>query len=128
MYAVDLLKYDCVTCTARQKISRGCDQDSPEQYQLNLAGEIHKRCPRRPILDDPSFYQEVFWLYRQMEKGYLVEDGGLNDQPSFLVDAFKVIDATLARIEAHRKEGEDRKRRRAAVKQGAGGKRPPRRR
>lgn len=128
MYAVELLKYDCVACTAQQKISRGCDQDSPDKYRIEINGEVHKRCPRRPILDEPEFFQELFWLYRQKEKGYLVQTGGLDDQPSFLMEAFKVIDATLSKIEMHRREEQERKRRRAEIRKGVGGSKKSRRR
>jgi hypothetical protein len=107
-----------VACTAQQKVIRGCVQDAPENYRLNIEGEVHLRCPRRPILDDPAFYRELFWLYRQKEKGYLVNHGGLDDLPTFLADAFRVIDATLSRIEAHKKDEAARKKRRAALTSG----------
>ncbi len=77
---------------------------------------VHRRCPRRPILEDPALFQELFWLYRQKEKGYLVNAGGLEDQPAVLVECYRIIDATLANIAAHQKDLDDRKKKRAAMK------------
>lgn len=115
-----------MACTAHQKVSRGCDQDSPKEYRLVISGEVHKRCPRRPILDDPGYYQELFWLYRQKERGYLVNSGGLHDQPALLVESFRIMDATLARVAAHRKDEENRKKKRVALKTGQGGRKSTR--
>ena len=130
MYAVELLEYDCVTCTAHQKISRGCDQDSPKEHLLVLNGEEHVRCPRRPILDDPGHYSEVFWNFQQKDKGFLPDGGAMNDQANYMIQAFRVIDDTLGSIERHKKEREKSKSRRQATKnmaRGGRGKKPRRR-
>ena len=120
MYAVELLpEYDCVTCTAQQKIFRGCDGDVQGPYALVINGEIHQRCPRRPILEDPAWYAEVFWLYRQKEKGYLVDEGGLDSQPNKLIQAFRVIDQTINICVQAKDEQEKSKKRRRALTAGA---------
>ncbi len=130
MYAVELLEYDCTTCTAHQKISRGCDQDSPKEHRLVLDGEEHVRCPRRPILDDPGRYAEVFWTFQQKDKGFLPDDGALNDQANLLIQSFRVIDDTLGSIERHKRErGKSKSRRQATKNMSRGGKgKGPRRR
>jgi len=117
-----------MSCTAQQKVSRGCEKDAPEQYRLVISGQVHMRCPRRPILEDPRTFQELFWLYRQKEKGYLTNTGGLDDQPAGLMQAFRIIDAALANVAAHKKDEQDRKTKRAAMKKGQGARKPARRR
>lgn len=118
MYAVELLGYDCTRCTAQQQVIRGCVEDSPESHALIINGVTHRRCPRRPILDDPEHYKEMFWLYRQKEKGYLTDDGGLMGQANYVVESFKVIDDALARVAAEQKAKDELKRKRAAIKGG----------
>lgn len=86
-----------------------------------IEGVEQRRCPRRPILDDPDFYSEVFWLYRQSRSGYLMEDGGLNDQPAMMMKCFRIIDRAIGQVEGFRKEQEERRRKREAIK----GKRRP---
>ncbi len=66
-------------------------------------------------------YQELFWLYRQKEKGYLMDAGGLEDQSATLVECYRIIDATLAQVVAHQKDQDDRKKKRAAMKSGQAG-------
>lgn len=66
-------------------------------------------------------FQELFWLYRQKEKGYLMNVGGLEDQPAVLLECYRIIDATLANIAAHQRDLDDRKKKRAAMKSGQAG-------
>lgn len=114
-----LPEYDCVTCTAQLKSFRGCDKDVEGPYALMINGEVHRRCPRRPILDDPEWFVEVFWLYRQKEKGYLGSEGGLDDQPNKLVQAFQVIDHTVNICTQAKEEQDKAKKRRRALTAGA---------
>lgn len=84
---------NCGTCTDRRKIAWGCTTDAKEKAFLD--GEPLLRCPRRPLLDDPESIGYIFWLYRQKEKGYLPEPGGLNDQPAIFVQYMTIIDRAL---------------------------------
>ncbi len=86
-----------------------------------INGEVHKRCPRRPILDDPDFYVELFWLYQQKEKGYLIDEGGLDSQPNKLIQAFKLMDYTLNTCAKAKEEQDRSKKRRQAAMIGASG-------
>ncbi|AHC30449.1 hypothetical protein CC53_gp032 [Rhizobium phage vB_RleS_L338C] len=55
---------------------------------------VLKRCPRRPLLDDPQFFSELFWGHQQFKKGILPEEGGLLSQPAKLMQLYFVIDRT----------------------------------
>jgi hypothetical protein len=99
--AVELLpQRECSKCTANQKVQWGCDRDA--KVVLKIDDEEMRRCPRRPILDDPDFYVEFFWLYQNYKRGVLPEDGGINSQPVKLVELFKVTDQALALCERER--------------------------
>jgi hypothetical protein len=103
-----------VTCTALQKVDRGCDEPVKGPYVISIAGVEQRRCPRRPILDDPELYSSLFWLYRNAQRGIMVEPGGLQDQPHALTRAFKEIDVAKAHVDKAKEESDARKRRRTA--------------
>jgi hypothetical protein len=85
-------EYDCRACTAVQKLSRGCETD--RAVPLEVGGMTLLRCPRRPLLDDPNFYSEVFWLYRSWKDGHLPEGSatGVHGQPNKMLMAYRVMD------------------------------------
>lgn len=92
MLAVELLpELDCSTCTASQQKARGCITDAPTPHELP-GGIVTKRCPRRPLLDDPELFSEVFWSHQLFKRGILPEDGGLLNQPGKLVEMWNQID------------------------------------
>jgi hypothetical protein len=70
-------------------------------------------CPRRPILDDPVFYGELFWSFRNFQKGHFYDEGATGSQPAALVDSFRVMEQTLDLIENHRREQDAKRRARA---------------
>lgn len=126
---VDRFKaFDCLTCTARDKMVRGCSEDVPKHFAFTFQGVEHRRCPRRPILDDPGLYGDVFYQYRQKEKGFLPEAGGLMDQPAVLVQAWQEIDRTLSAIDQYKKDEEASKRRTKAAQRASAEQRRGRRR
>lgn len=69
-----------------------------------------RRCPLRPTLDRPAFYQRLFWLYGNYTRGILPEDGGLSNQPALLVEAFEVLDAAYSEAKDIMEAAENRKR------------------
>lgn len=92
MLAVELTDLDCSTCTASQKIARGCTAKAraPEI----IGGEEFHRCPRSPLLEDPEYFSEVFWGHQQFKKGMLPEEGALLSQPAKLMELYFTIDRT----------------------------------
>ena len=71
------------------------------------------RCIRRPILEDPHFYTEVFRMYRAYKNGNFPEDGGLLSQPARLMILFSVVDGAITYCEEERESREKLKRKRA---------------
>lgn len=105
---------DCLKCTAARKVQWGCQGNATSP--LVLDGKNVDTCPRRPLLDEPGFYRELFFLYRAYQKGFLPEPGGLNDQPAYLISCFQVIDAAIAEVERE----QDRKRKLDAERKARG--------
>lgn len=80
-----------------------------------MDGEELLRCPRRPLLEDPEFFSELFWNYKAFQRGFLPNAGGLEDQPVMLMDSFRVLEQALDLCEAQKREKEARRSRRAAA-------------
>jgi hypothetical protein len=51
-----------------------------------------KRCPRRPYLDEPEWYNQLFEAYSWREKGFLPGAGTWRDQDHRFVTACNIID------------------------------------
>jgi len=85
---------DCGKCTVGNKKAWGCTEDAVKMKYFR--GEPLKRCPRRPILEEPKLYQEVYWLYNQYKQGNWPEEGGVLSQPSKLMVMFRVMDSVVA--------------------------------
>lgn len=65
-----------------------------------MAGVTYKTCPRRPLLDDPVSFNELFRLYRGYLDGYLPDEGSLTSQSHSLMVLFDVIGAAVAEAQA----------------------------
>ena len=108
MYALVLLpEWDCTTCTAAQKTFRGCE--APARGRLELRGEVLERCPRRPLLDAPQFWAEVFWLYQNWSKGILPDGSTLRTNPAKLIEVIRHMDDAMAEAKLEREEREQRR-------------------
>jgi hypothetical protein len=106
-----LPEWECTTCTDAQKQSRGCLSE-PAQPVV-FGGERLPRCPRRPLLDNPRGFDEVFWLYQNYGRGILPYGQALYDNPHKLVRMFKLIDAAKSEANA---EQDRKERKREAMK------------
>ncbi len=62
------------------------------------------RCPRRPFLDDPVWFDSIYTAHGYLQKGMLPIAGTYLDLPNKLNTAFKVIDSAV-----HFAEEEDKK-------------------
>ena len=76
---------------------------------LKFMGEETRRCPRRPIYEDPASFSYWLRLYRNYTLGMLPEEGGILDQTSMATEVFKLLDNAYARVREHN-EGEQAKR------------------
>lgn len=79
-----------------------------------LDGQPLKRCPRRPYLDDPRWYEAIFAAWRYRKAGFLGEVGTWRDQPVKMLAALDVV--TGAFNEAERIKVEKEASRRASEK------------
>ncbi len=86
---------------------------------MQMDGEDILTCPRRWIKDEPEASTNCFWLYRRYDKGQLPEDGGLQSQPSKLMQVFRVMEIGWHRVEDEREKKRDRKSAVAASKRSA---------
>lgn len=81
--------WDCRTCTAGQKQTRGCDEDTLVPYQLD--GEDFYRCPRRPIYEEPEMWSEVLSSFYDYQANRYPEAGGMQDQPYQYLELMRVM-------------------------------------
>jgi hypothetical protein len=103
-----LPEWQCHTCTPVQKQTRGCNEDATSP--LILDEEPQLRCPRRPLLDRPVYFDELFWLYSNFDNGILPEAGGLSRQPNKLMAAIRCLKSAKRAAEDERDAREKRKR------------------
>lgn len=85
---------------------------------LLIDDELITRCPRRPFLDDPQWYNEILRSYRYAQEGMLTEPGTWLDQGAMLVAAFSILDVAVA--EAREKQSDKKRGQARAVSQGGG--------
>lgn len=98
---------DCNTCTAHLKRQRGCETDAP--MPMRLDGKDVFRCPRRPILDDPRFFDTVLTQYKAYIRGYLPDPGSLLDQGHRYVVSMAVVEGAIAEAEQEQERRERKK-------------------
>lgn len=114
MLAVALLDdFDCADCSAARQIERGCDTDSPLGVFMTFDGAEMRRCPRRPVKEDPHFYAMAFERYDAYMKGHLPDEGALESQAYKVMRVNAVVSSAIdeARAEKHRKAEEEAARR-----------------
>lgn len=102
-------EFDCATCTKRMKVDRGCENDAPIQYWTDLNGVKRSRCPRRPILDNPVFFNAVFQAYNHYQNGFLPCTGGLYDQHARYPTLMQIVEATTNKCDEIRRKREQSK-------------------
>jgi hypothetical protein len=74
-------EFECGDCIKRnRRDERGCEKDAPFAYWTDINGENRKRCPRRPIFEDPNWYNRIITAYNQYKAGFLPHSGGLLEQ------------------------------------------------
>jgi len=84
---------DCRTCSTQNKREWGCEKDGLTPFIFG--GEYITRCPRRPILDNPHLYAELFEKYHHYKNGLYPDSGGSEDQAYKVMYFFREIDRTI---------------------------------
>ena len=93
---------NCATCTADQKLYRGCETDAP--IPTTVMGVDHWRCLRRPVLDDPRGFSYWLRLFHNFRQGFLPEPGAYMEQSALVLDVFYFLDSVYGKIEEFRRE------------------------
>tara|TARA_R100001086_G_scaffold208807_1_gene124551 strand:- start:412 stop:774 length:363 start_codon:yes stop_codon:yes gene_type:complete len=106
----------CHKCTLNQKQRWGCTEDAPGA-PIVMDGRELKRCPNRPLLDFPVFYNELFKLQAWYGKGHLPDGGTWLDQSNVFVECVSIIES--AQHEASKIKDAKQKRMRDLGKNGA---------
>jgi hypothetical protein len=99
----------CEGCTALLKRAYGCDARLENGVWKNAAitpvvidGETQHQCPRRPVLDDPGFWRELFSLYRGFKLGFLADEGAIGSQAARGWKLLSMLDAFVNEAEGER--------------------------
>lgn len=96
---------NCDTCNELNKASWGCTTDS--KIIMEFDGEIIKRCPNRPFLDDPELVSLAFTYYNWYKKGHFPEEGTWLDQPAAFVDLVSYMDICVRDAEEQKRKEDE---------------------
>lgn len=103
----------CATCTSEKKQQWGCEKPTP--IPMLFDGQSFDRCPVRPFLEDPAWFNEIWEAYLWAEKGYLPDGGTWQDQPLKLISLMNLVRQYMQEAqEAERAAREENSRRMAA--------------
>jgi hypothetical protein len=80
----------------------GCEEDA--RQPLELDGDVMLRCPRRPLLENPYHWKNMFWIYRNYDRGILPEEGALFSQPHKLLELLDVLETAKSSAQAEQQE------------------------
>lgn len=100
---------DCSTCTNIKKEQWGCNGDA--KIPIEIDGEMSTTCIRRPMFDNPAWFNEVYTMYKMYKAGFLPNEGSYLAQPPSFLQLINVIDSTLADCDEIKQQEEDRKKR-----------------
>lgn len=85
---------DCARCTDRLKDEYGCFGNAKLPVAVN--DEELATCIRRPLLDDPGWFNEAFTVYNMYKAGFLPHEGSYLSQPLSFLQLINIIEATLS--------------------------------
>ncbi len=114
---------DCNDCPDQDRVRWGCVADAMPPMPINFDGERILRCPRKPYLDNPDWYNRILEFYGWREKGFLPNPGTWRDQDQRFVTICAVIDKAKSDADAEENEIRDAKQAqmKAQGRRGAGG-------
>lgn len=103
---------DCANCTAHQQKLRGC-HEKPLGIPMFLDNEALDRCIRRPVKDDPIFFNECISAYNLYQKNLLPNMGCFNEQPIGFGQIINLIEKTIGECNNTKEESKKQKQRNA---------------
>lgn len=81
--------------------------DFMEGPPIVIDGQETRRCPNRPLLDFPVFFNEFFSALNWAQKGFLLDSGGILDQSNAFVEGFTIIENVREEARKIREAKED---------------------
>lgn len=87
--------WDCSTCTQAMKRLRGCGVQG--MTATLLGKERVTTCPLFFSKQHPTTFRRVSHLYAMLERGFLPDDGGVQDQSALTMSAITIYSNALAR-------------------------------
>jgi len=108
---------ECSTCTRQaewgcnaRKIKDHPGEDEEERdcwvapalIGTKIDGEEVFVCPRRPILDNYPFWEQILTYNRYLDKGFLPDSGGVQDQSAAGLKALSIVGEALSKARAER--------------------------
>jgi hypothetical protein len=76
---------------------------------LAIDGEDVWRCPRRPLKDDPAYWDRLLWFYGLYKKGHLPDPGGVTEQSHKAMELFRILEDVTDDCAREKAERERRK-------------------
>lgn len=87
---------DCKKCSEEVKVINGCEEDSTMGERWEIGQYKFKRCPIKLATQDGLEYLEAYRFYKQ---GQLPCRDGWLDQTQTFVEAIRIIDGEVNKIE-----------------------------
>ena len=100
---------ECTGCPETDRVRWGCIADAIPPMPIQFDGEHTLRCPRKPYLDDPTWYNNLLEFYGWREKGFLPNPGTWRDQDQRFVTICAVIDKAKADADSEEQKVRDAK-------------------
>ncbi len=76
------------------------------QVPLVMDGENVWRCPRRPIKDDPKYWEKLLFHYQLFRDGYLTDGGSIMDQSFKAITLFGAVQDIQSEADRQKAENE----------------------
>lgn len=89
--------------------NRGCEKDAPIPVWTDKDGVNHKRCPRRPILENVRWFNTIINAYNAYKNGFLPHEGGMQWQAAKFASIMTIVDATVHDCDEQLREIEQRR-------------------
>lgn len=95
---------ECNGCPETDRVRWGCVADAIPAMPIQFDGEHTLRCPRKPYLDNPGWYNNILEFYGWREKGFLPNPGTWRDQDQRFVTICAVIDKAKSDADAEEQQ------------------------
>lgn len=65
-------------------------------YWTDLDGNKRSRCPRRPVYENPEFFNKVLAAHASYSAGFLPRAGGMHDQHCNFPTIMSIVEGAVA--------------------------------